>query len=146
MFLELNKKASNHATRAEVGKYPLQITIINLIFKYYIYLKDKDDSSIVKLALIISQDLGLKIFNSYHSKLLELLKFCNSRHLRQPHKLRHEHLSEMISFVKNKYSDFWKQKIETSPKLDFYKKIKKDFSSEMYLEMAQNNIICKISN
>ena len=44
----------------------------------------------------------------------------------------------MISYVKNKYSDFWKQKIETCSKLDFYKKIKKVFSSEMYLEMMQN--------
>ena len=138
MFLELNKKASNHATRAEVGKYPLQITIINLIFKYYIYLKDKDDSSVVKQALIISQDLGQKFYNSYHSKLLDLLKFCNSRKLGQPHKLRPEHLPEMISHVKKNYSEFWKQKIESSPKLDFYKKIKKDFSSEFYLDMVQN--------
>ena len=101
-------------------------------------MKDKDDSSVVKQALIISQDLGQKFNNSYHSKLLDLLKFCNSRKLGQPHKLRPEHLPEMISHVKKNYSEFWKQKIESSPKLDFYKKIKKDFSSEFYLDMVQN--------
>ena len=59
MLLEVNKKAANHATRAEMRRFHIQISIINLIFKYYIYLNGKED--IVKQALIISQELASKL-------------------------------------------------------------------------------------
>ena len=47
-FLGFNKKASNHATKSEVGNGPLQIAVIKQIFNYYQYLSAKDDSSVVK--------------------------------------------------------------------------------------------------
>ena len=34
MFLEVNKRAANHATRAEMGRFPIQSSIISLIFQY----------------------------------------------------------------------------------------------------------------
>ena len=138
MFLEVNKKAANHATRAEMGRFPIQISIISLILKYYIYLNGKENNSIVKQALIISQELGSKSHNSYHSKLLEILKFCNPCLSRQPDKLTNLHISELISSVKNKYREFWKHKIESSSKLDFYRKVKQNFSSEKYLDIVKN--------
>ena len=55
MFLEGNKKAANHATRAEMGRFPIQISIISLIFKDYIYLNGKESNSIVKQALNIAR-------------------------------------------------------------------------------------------
>ena len=58
MFLEVNKEAANHAARAEMGRFPIQISIISLIFKYYMYLNGKENNSIVKQALIIVQELG----------------------------------------------------------------------------------------
>ena len=84
MFLEVNKKAANHASRAEMGRFPIQTSITSLIFKYYIYLNGKEDNSIVKQGLIISQDLGFKSHNSYHSTLLEILQFFNPRLSRRP--------------------------------------------------------------
>ena len=45
MILGLNRKASNHATRGEMGSFPLQIVIIRHILTYYYYLNSKDDSS-----------------------------------------------------------------------------------------------------
>ena len=78
MFLEVNKKAADQATRAEMGRFPIQSSIISLIFQYYKYMNDKEDNSIVKQALIISQELGFKPQNSYHSKLLEILQLCQS--------------------------------------------------------------------
>ena len=103
MFLEVNKKAANQATRVRDGtiSVPIQISIISLIFKYYIYLNGKENNSIVKQALIISQELGSKSHNSYHSKLLEMLKFCNPCLSRQPDRLTNLHISELISSVKN---------------------------------------------
>ena len=60
-----------------MGRFPIQISIISLIFKYYIYLNGKENNSVVKQALIISQELGSKYHNSYHSKLLEILQLSN---------------------------------------------------------------------
>ena len=98
----------------------------------------KENNSIVKQALIISQELGSRSHNSYHCKLLEILKFCNPCLSRQPDKLTNLHISELISSVENKYREFWKHKIESSSKLDFYRKVKHNFSSEKYLDIVQN--------
>ena len=49
MFLGLNRKSSNHATRAEMGRFPIHLTIIKLILKYCnICLNSKEETSIVK--------------------------------------------------------------------------------------------------
>ena len=138
MFIEVNNKAANHATRAEMGRFPIQISIFSLILKYYIYLNGKVNNSIVKQALIISQELRSKSHNSYPSKILEILKSCNPCLSRQPDKLTNLHISELISSVKNKYREFWKHKIESSSKLDFYRKVNHNFSSEKYLDIVQN--------
>ena len=37
MFLGLNRKSSNHAIRAEMGRFPIHLTIIKFILKYYMY-------------------------------------------------------------------------------------------------------------
>ena len=34
MFLGLNRKSLNHATRAEMGRFPIHLTIIKFILKY----------------------------------------------------------------------------------------------------------------
>ena len=70
-FLSLNRKASNHAARTEMGRFPLQITIIKQLVKYYLYLDKKNNSSLMKQALHISEETG--------NKLLELLHFVNLR-------------------------------------------------------------------
>ena len=38
MYLELNRKALNSATRAELGRLPIQITLVKKTLKYYSYL------------------------------------------------------------------------------------------------------------
>ena len=76
MFLEVNKKASKSATRAAMGRCPLQI-IAKQISKYYIYLKNKKDNAILKQALIILESTPLKTQNSYKNILNELLQFSN---------------------------------------------------------------------
>lgn len=138
MFLGLNRKASNHATRAEMGSFPLQIVIIKQILKYYQYLLSKDDNSIVKQALIISQETGSKLSNSYTNNLLDLLTFCDSRCSKQPERFTSNTISDAISRIKAKYSEFWKIKTEASPRLDFFRKIKQQFSEDLVLNEIKN--------
>ena len=92
----MSKKALNYATRAETGRYPLCIIIAKLIFKYYIYLKNKEDNVIVKQALIILESTPLKTQNAYINILNEVLQFSNLN-LSHPRRLRYEHIPEIIS-------------------------------------------------
>ena len=50
MYLELNRKALNSATRAELGRLPVQITLVKKTLKYYSYLCAKDENTIAKQA------------------------------------------------------------------------------------------------
>ena len=56
-YLEVHNKASNIACRAELGKFPLIIDINKKILNYLNYLREKEESSIVKQSLKISIDL-----------------------------------------------------------------------------------------
>ena len=47
-----------------MGRTPLQIIIIKKILKYNLYLNSKDDNTLVKQFLYISQELGKKYTNS----------------------------------------------------------------------------------
>ena len=56
-YLEVNNKASNLVCRAELGRLPLIVPINQKIMKYFVYLNNKNNSSIVKQALLMSKNL-----------------------------------------------------------------------------------------
>ena len=56
-YLEVHNKPSNMASRAELGKYPMIISINKRMLNYLSYLQDKDDNSIVEQSLQISVKL-----------------------------------------------------------------------------------------
>ena len=49
-YLQVNNKASNIACRAELGCFPLNITINQKILTYILYIQSKDEESLVKQA------------------------------------------------------------------------------------------------
>ena len=53
-YLGLNRKTSNLATRGESERFPIQILIMKKALKYFSYLCEKDENSIVKQAFLIS--------------------------------------------------------------------------------------------
>ena len=127
MFLGLNRKSSNHATRAEMGRFPIHLTIIKFILKYYMYLNSKVETSVVKQALYISKETSSKLSNSYNNNIVEILKFGNCYNLRNSETLSNEIISDIICKIKTKHIDFWKTKVETSKRLDFLNNLNKTF-------------------
>ena len=119
-----------------MGRTPLQIIIIKKILKYNLYLNSKDDNPLVKQLLYISQELGKKYTNSCSYLLLDTLNFYSSQRFRKPEYLTEDSIIEFISTLTNKHKEFWKKKIESSTKLDFYRKFKHDFKVEEYLDLA----------
>ena len=69
-YLEVNNKASNIACRAELGRFPLNITINQKILKYILYIQSKDEESLVKQAFLMSFVLHCNGKNSFHSHLM----------------------------------------------------------------------------
>ena len=76
-YLEVHNKASNIACRAELGKFPLIIDINKKILKYLNYLREKEESSIVKQSLKISIDLHYNGHNSFYSSLTKMTDYYN---------------------------------------------------------------------
>ena len=138
MFLGLNRKASNHATRSEMGSFPLQIVIIRHILTYYNYLNSKDDSSILKQALNIMHENSSKIANSYINNINNNLKFCNNRFSGKPDDFTNSVIRETTTRLQNKYSEYWKSKICSSSRLEFFSKIKENFVEEPFLDEVKN--------
>ena len=56
-FNFVNNKASNIACRAELGCFPLNITINQKILTYILYIQSKDEESLVKQTFLMSFDL-----------------------------------------------------------------------------------------
>ena len=60
MYLELNRKALNSATRAELERLPVQIRVVKKTLKYYSYLCAIDENTIAKQAFLIAKELDLE--------------------------------------------------------------------------------------
>ena len=73
-FLAVNRKTSNLACRAEMGRFPLKIVIDKQILNYYFRLRDMNDGPFVKQAFIMSNRLLQKGHNSLHSYVHSLPK------------------------------------------------------------------------
>ena len=56
-YLEVNNKASNLAWRAELRRLPLVVLINQKIMKFFVYLNNKNNASIVKQAFLMSKNL-----------------------------------------------------------------------------------------
>ena len=71
-YLEVNNKASNIACRAELGRFPLNITINQKILKYILYTQAKAEESLVKQAFLMLFDIHCNGKNSFHSYLMNM--------------------------------------------------------------------------
>ena len=82
-YLASNKRASNLACRAEMGRFPTKIAIDKQILKYWYRLTKLSENSIVKQAFILSQKLwekGHKILHSYVDSLKNVYNFPQNIH------------------------------------------------------------------
>ena len=74
-YLEINNKASNIACIAELGRFPLNITVNQKRLKYILYIQSKDEESLVKQAFLMSFDLHCNGKNSFHSHLMNMSEY-----------------------------------------------------------------------
>jgi hypothetical protein len=86
----VGKKASNIASRGELGKFPLIINIFKRLFKYITHLNCLSDTAIVKQAFLISKYFNLNTeitdLESITTELIQpITKPLKLKKIRVPH-------------------------------------------------------------
>ena len=137
-YLEVHNKASNMASRAELGKYPIIIDINKKILNYLIYLQDKDDNSIVKQSLQISIELYNSGQNSFYSNIMKMSEYFNLFDFNY-NSLSDSKIKQLVDLMRKKYVSYWNQTLQHSRKLSFYHSIKKNYSLSAYLASTRKN-------
>jgi hypothetical protein len=74
LYLGVNRKASNIASRGELGRLPLIIPIFKRTLNYINNIYQLPDSSIVKQAFYISKKLYINEKDSFYSNIVHILK------------------------------------------------------------------------
>ena len=118
-YLEVNNKASNIACRAELGRFPLNITINQKILKYILYIQSKDEESFNKRAFLKSFDLHCNDKNSVHSHLMNMSEYFKLSDF-NPDLLDIAMVKSYVSSMKQEYTSFWQNNLQHSQKLEFY--------------------------
>ena len=141
LYLGVNRKASNAATRGELGKFPLLFPILKRTLSYIINLYNLPDTSIAKMAFISSKELYLKGKDSFYSNIANFLK----KHfptINEPMDLNtfitNTHIKGIIQTIQNNYTSEWRKQIENSSKLSFLNEFKKEYKLEDYLNIIKD--------
>ena len=136
-YLEVNNKASYIAFRAELCRFPLNITINQKILKYTLYIQSKDEESLVKQAfLIVSFDLHCNGKNSFHSHLMNMSEYFMLPNF-NPDLLDIAMVKSYVSSMKQEYISYWQNTLQHSQKLEFYRSFKTDHTSSSYLDLTR---------
>ena len=82
-YLEVSNKASNIACRAELGRFPLNIAISQRILNYILYLKNKNEDSLVKQSFLMSLGLHSAGKSRFHSNLIKMSEYFDLNNFNQ---------------------------------------------------------------
>ena len=105
--------------------------------KYFVYLNNKENDSIVKQSFLMSKHLHVINNSSFYSNFMGMLEKYYSSDL-NPENFSNETIRQIETNMKNKYLRFWQHNLEHSKKLDFYKVFKNEYSSSNYLTHLRN--------
>ena len=75
VYLEISNKASNVASRSELGRFPLIININKNILYYILYLPRKNEDTIVKQTFRTSLELHYNGKNSLYYNLIKISEY-----------------------------------------------------------------------
>ena len=121
-----------------MGRFSIKIDIDMKILKYWIHLDSLDDNKIVKQAFLMSRTQSDSRHKSFHSYIRGLLHNIGRPKTEILYPLNFN-INNGVNKLKEKYINLWRQKLQNSEKLSFYKEIKIKYEPENYL-MSERNI------
>ena len=141
LYLGVNRKASNIASRGELGKFPLLIAIFKRLFSYINHISQLPDSSIAKQSFYLSKRLYLYGKDSFYSNVVNIVKYFHpdmKETIDIEQFFQDTNVNDFVKTIKDKYTSFWKQQMEISTKLSFYTPFKKHYYLEEYLNIIKD--------
>ena len=139
-YLSLNRRASNYASRSEMGRFPLKIAIDKQILKYFFRLRDLNENTIVKQAFILSEKLWKKGHKSIHTYVDSMQNMYNfNQNILRESKYKESFTKKLITY----FIEIWRNNISNSRKLQLYSKIKSNYEPEQYLNAIKNEKLKK---
>ena len=150
MALGVHSKASNHAVKGELGRFPLHLIIYTRIFKYFLRLLTLQNNQILNSALEIRIHLNNVGKHSWFTNVRHLLHFTklNDYTPNLPH-LDYRTFPHLVRMFKGnlfkEYQEYWskslnKDKFDSSVgnKLSRYNEVKNEVRFESYLVLIKN--------
>ena len=101
-YLEISNKASNVASRSELGRLPLIINIYKNILYYILYLLRKNEDTIVKQAFLTSLELHCNGKNSFYHNLMKISEYYDLPNF-DPNNLSEAKIKHYVDIIKQKY-------------------------------------------
>ena len=135
-YLEVSNKASNVAGRAELGRFPLLITINQRILNYLLCFQNKQPDSFVRQSFLISSELHTAGKNSFYSNLMKISEYFNFGNF-SPELVDTAKVTMFLQLMKQKYISYWQHTLQHSQKLEFYRSFKNEYASSSYLELTR---------
>ena len=112
----------------------------SVTLNYILYLKNKNEDSLVKQSFLMSLGLHSAGKNSFHSNRMKLSECFNLNNF-NPDLLDAAKIKHFLSLMKQKYISYWQQALQHSQKLEFYKIFKKEYVP--WLIQDKHNIFFK---
>ena len=150
MALGVHSKASNHAVKGELGRFPLHLIIYTRIFEYFLRLLTLQNNQILNSALEINIYLNNVGKHSWFTTVKHPLHFTklNDYTPNLPH-LDYRTFPHMVRMFKRnlfkEYQEYWskslnKDKFDSSVgnKLSLYSEVKNEVRFESYLDLIKN--------
>ena len=144
LYPGVNRKTTNIACRGELGKFPLLIFIHKRMIKYISHINTLPDFALVKQVFLISKELCIKTQQGFYQNVMKILKsYDPSFELNELETIVQHQLSEFINNVKNKYTTFWKHKLQNSSKLSFLASFKTIFNLTFVKNSSHRRLLCQ---
>ena len=138
-ILGVNRSTTNVLVRGETNRHSLQLDILKRNIRYACYIKNKEDTSLVKQAY--NYELGRKhpitFFNTI-KKHEEELQSAHGQFL--PYLYPHENITDITEeklkiFTRQVHENIWKTKLEASKKAETYRTFKNQIRFEPLLSL-----------
>ena len=119
--------------------------------KYFVYLDNKDNDSIVKQSFLISKNLHSMNNSRNYSNFINMFEQYNLTSL-ETESLDNDKIRRHTTEMREKYLSLWRHSLENSKKLEFYNTFKDEYSTPDYLyqlrhyDERQHFVKFKISN
>ena len=136
-ILRTQRKTTNNACRAELGRYPLIIKVKKRALKFYNHLKESNPDTLHNIALKHSDNLQ-------GCPLSQLAQGLCAQTQAQPPDRKPIGPNQIIRKEKESYLTYWKETTQNQSKMECYLALKREYTLAEYLSTVNDPTLRKV--